>query len=101
MSDYSTKNYTAQGGNLTVIGGELRILGKLTVDPGAEIVGLFDTLPEAELMGIGPTPAQPDSTATSAAQLRADFNLLLANLRAAGILAASDEVADTLGADSP
>ncbi len=90
----STKNYTAQGGALTVIGGELQILGRLTVDPDAEVVGLFGArVGEAELVGVGPVDAQPDSTATSVAQLREDFNALLGKLRAGGILADGSEPA--------
>jgi len=83
---HNTKNYTAQGGSLTVIGGELQILGKLTIEPGAEVAGLDGVSPPA---GVGFTPAEalPDSTATTIVQLKDDFNDLLAGLRAAGILA--------------
>lgn len=91
MDGYNAKNYTAQGGAVTVIGGELHVLGKLTIDPNAEVVGLSD--PHAGAIAateFAPASAQPDSTATTAAQLRADFNLLLANLRAAGVLASDD-----------
>ena len=86
---YNTKNYTAQGGSVTVIGGELLINGKLTIAPGAEIAGLPGGVAEGlEAVDFVPATAIPDSTATTVAQLRADFNLLLANLREAGLLAA-------------
>ena len=108
---YNTKNYTAQGGSVTVIGGELLINGKLTIAPGAEISGLAGGVAEGiEAVEFVPAPAMPDSTATTVAQLRADFNHLLANLREAGLLASpgatpsddpdGDDDADSDG-DSP
>ena len=95
---HNTKNYTAQGGSLTVIGGGLQILGKLTIEPGAEVSGLDGasapvsapvSTPVSAPVGAGFTPVEtvPDSTATTVAQLRDDFNDLLARLRTAGILA--------------
>lgn len=82
----TARNYYAHGGSEWVIG------GKLTFLPGATVEGadtLFGDLPEAEL--IEHTPAYvPDSTATTVAALREDFNGLLAALREADILAASE-----------
>ena len=75
MNKYQPRNYTAQGGKETVIG------GKVTFLPGAEVVGL----PAAVLMP--KVSALPDSDAKSIAQLREDYNALLGALRAAGILA--------------
>ena len=76
MHDYETRNYTAHGGRETVIG------GKLTFLPGATVEGLNEALsmPQA--------PFQADSSATSIAGLREDFNALLGNLRDAGLMAA-------------
>lgn len=37
---YNTKNYTEQGGEKTVIGGEVEILGTLTIDDGATVAGV-------------------------------------------------------------
>ena len=37
---YNAKNYTEQGGEKTVIGGEVEIKGKLKIDEGAEVEGL-------------------------------------------------------------
>ena len=69
---YNTKNYTEQGGDKTVIGGELVITseGKLTFD-GAEVK---------------PAALQADSTATEVADLVSDFNALLAKLKASGLM---------------
>lgn len=67
---YSTKNYTEQGGDKTVIGGTLEI------KQGASVTGL----PVLE--------NQLESTATDVPGLLADFNALLAKLKAAGIMTA-------------
>ena len=93
---YNCKNYTAHGGNETVIG------GKLTFLPGAEVEGLADlldipegatpyTLPAATadaLGGVMLAANQADSTATTVAGLKDDFNALLTKLKTAGIMAA-------------
>lgn len=69
---YNTKNYTEQGGDKTVIGGELAVTaeGKITFD-GTELK---------------PAAIQADSTATEVAGLVSDFNALLAKLKAAGLM---------------
>ena len=85
----NARNYHAHGGNEWVVG------GKLTFLPGAVVEGaesLFGELPEAELLE-QKTPYVPDSEATTVAALREDFNGLLAALREAGVLVASEEVA--------
>ena len=65
---YNTKNYTEQGGEKTVIGGELAII------TGGKITGL-------------PVIAnQASSEATTVAALKADFNALLANLKDSGYM---------------
>lgn len=69
---YNTKNYTEQGGDKTVIGGALEI------KQGASVMGL----PIAE--------NQVDSTATDVVGLVADFNALLAKLKAAGLMVADE-----------
>jgi len=70
--EYNTKNYTEQGGDKTVIGGELAVAaaGKITFN-GTE-------LKSATL--------QADSTAEDVAALVTDFNSLLAKLKAAGLM---------------
>jgi len=69
---YNTKNYTEQGGEKTVIGGTLEIKA------GATVTGLAAAY-------------QADSTAEDLPTLLADFNALLAKLRAAGLMAAEPE----------
>lgn len=68
----NVKNYTEQGGEKTVIGGVVDITtgGKLTFD-GAELK---------------PAAAQANSTASTVGGLVADFNTLLAKLKAAGLM---------------
>ena len=65
---YNVKNYTEQGGETTVIGGTLEI------KEGASITGL----PQAE--------NQVDSTATTVADLKSDFNSLLTKLKSSGLM---------------
>jgi uncharacterized Zn-binding protein involved in type VI secretion len=69
---YNTKNYTEQGGDKTVIGGELAVTaeGKVTFD-GTELK---------------PAAVQADSTAVDVADLVADFNALLLKLKTAGLM---------------
>ncbi len=69
---YDTKNYTEQGGDRTVIGGELFIEeeGKLTFN-GSELK---------------PAATQADSVASDTAGLVSDFNSLLAKLKTAGLM---------------
>ena len=78
-----SKCYFAHGGNELVIGGTLTFLPGAVVE-GAE--GLLD-LP-AEASAQEQLPFLADSTATTVAQLREDYNQLLAVLRSTGILAA-------------
>ena len=68
----NTKNYNEQGGEKTVINGQIEItqLGKLTFD-------------EVELK---PCELVADSTASTVADVVTDFNNLLAGLKAAGIM---------------
>jgi len=66
---YNTKNYTEQGGEKTVIGGELE------VKEGAKVTGIPSSAPN-----------QPASEATTVATLRDDFNALLVKLKEAGVV---------------
>lgn len=68
---YNTKNYQAQNGDEWVIG------GKLTIKEGAEILGF---------PSFSPCENQADSTATTIADLKTDFNSLLEKLIAAGLM---------------
>ena len=115
---YTTKNYHEQGGEKWVIGGTLEILPGASVtglaaDPllpatasalggvkaAARTAG--DTVPVAAdgdgtlyvpayPEAVTPAANQADSTATDAAGLAADFNALLAKLKAAGLMAADE-----------
>ncbi len=116
MSEYSVKNYTEQGGDVTHIG------GKLIIEKGAEVEGLDGgggsyTLPTASADTLGGVKAkaktnetvevavdeqgnlyvpeyptvpqmekQEDSTAEEAAQLKEDFNALLQALKSCGLM---------------
>lgn len=68
---YNVKNYTEQGGEKTVIGGILEI------SEGATVTGL-PGIPKAE--------NQADSTATTVADLKSDFNDLLSKLKESGLM---------------
>ena len=69
---YNTKNYTEQGGDKTVIGGELAVT--------AEGIITFDGTQ------LKPAALQADSTAVDVADLVADFNALLLKLKTAGLM---------------
>ena len=69
---YNTKNYQENGDKL-VIGGTLEI------EDGATLTGLPKALNQA------------DSTATTIADLKSDFNDLLAKLKTAGLMEADSE----------
>lgn len=80
----SKQCYSDFGGREFVIGGTLRFL------PGSEIVGLenvANAIPVDATPVPSEAPAFPDSTATTVAQLRNDFNALLSVLRNAGVIA--------------
>lgn len=68
----TTKNYHEDGGDVFVVGGEIRVVdaGKVTFN-GNELK---------------PSENQTDSTAGTIAELRTDFNALLAKLKAAGLM---------------
>ena len=80
-----SKCYFAHGGNELVIGGKLTFLPGASVEGGD---GLFDAFPGETDVTL---PFLDDSTATTVAQLREDYNHLLAVLRSVGILATAPE----------
>ena len=86
MSEYSAKNYTEQGGEKTVIGGEIVIKGKMTVAEGAETTGL----PQPETVTVPVAENQTASTATDVAGVVSDLTTLLGKLKAAGLMAADE-----------
>ena len=65
---YNAKNYTEQGGEKTVIGGEL------VIEEGAKVTGLLVL------------ENQSASTAETVEALVTDFNALLSKLKTAGIM---------------
>ena len=69
---YNTKNYTEQGGEKTVIGGELKILdeGKMTYGG----------------MVLKPAAGQSISTASTVSALKDELNALMAKLQKAGLM---------------
>ncbi len=90
---HSTRNYFAHGGNELVVG------GKLTLLPDSEVEGLEyhldnfadnllaelqHSLPTSE-SDIHPVYTMQDSTASTVAALKDDFNTLLGKLREAGL----------------
>ena len=70
------KNYTEQGGGRWVVSGSLEIAGEGELILGGKAVA--------------PAANQADSTATTIAELKTDFNALIAKLQAAGLMAGSD-----------
>ena len=80
-----TKNYFAHGGDQLVIGGRLTFLPGAVLEGGE---GLFDVPAGGDAALI---PFIPDSTATTVATLREDYNRLLSALRSAGLMAATTE----------
>jgi phospholipase/lecithinase/hemolysin len=81
MMGYNTTNHRQQGGETTCIGGKVILAAGsiVSIDPSAVIEGLPDG-------NLAPAASQADSTATTIEDLTADFNALLAKLRAAGLM---------------
>ena len=77
-----TKNYFAHGGNELVIGGRITFLD------GAEVENFPGSTSGKVASGTAPYVA--DSEATTVAALKSDFNALLAALRTAGVLSATE-----------
>lgn len=86
---HNTKNYFTDNGNELVVGGKLTFLEGAEVD-GAE--GLFN---DSANQGFSKADYLADSTATTVAALKEDFNGLLAALRTAGLMEA--EASETPG----
>ena len=72
----NVKNYAEQGGDKWVVGGTLEVT--------AEGQLLLDGIPLVRAAN------QADSTATTIADLKGDFNALLAKLQAAGLMESGD-----------
>ena len=94
---YNTKNYFAHGGEQLVIG------GKLTFLDGAEVENSPGSASGNAASGTAPYVADSEATTVAnlkndfnalLAALREDFNRLLAALREAGMMAPASEGAD-------
>ena len=72
---YNAKNYTEQGGDITHFGGKV----------------IFEEACEVEGNSFTPAANQADSTATTVAALKDEFNALLAKLKTAGLMEADEE----------
>lgn len=89
----NVKNYTDQGGDKTIIGGELHICkgAKFTFEQGVNVQSDASThcgpfvVDKQGNMRVSPIAYQPDSKAATSVQK--DFNALLAKLREAGLMA--------------
>lgn len=68
----TTKNYHKDGGDVFVVGGEIRVEGEGKV--------AFDGVE------LKPSANQANSTASTIADLKTDFNALLSKLKAAGLM---------------
>ena len=77
MSEYTAKNYTEQGGDVTHIG------GKLVIEEGGSVEGLPSAFTPAE--------NQTESEASTIAALKEDLNGLLSKLKTAGLMEADPE----------
>lgn len=92
MCAYNVKNYTEQGGDRTVINGEIVINGKLTVSEKAEVNGVEKspyTLTPATPTTIGGVKEAlnvKESTASNVGALKNDLNELIIKLKDAGIV---------------
>lgn len=76
MAGENAKNYHEQGGDRWVVEGELDIVGDGQLKVNGQPVNLSFT----------PAANQADSTAADVGDLVADFNALLAKLKAAGLM---------------
>ena len=85
------QNYFAHGGRELVIGGKVTFLPTATVEGLDALCGTTTpAVANHTEHTVGTPPEVEDSTATTVAALRADYNHLLQTLRAAGILAQVD-----------
>lgn len=90
---YNVKNYTEQGGERTVINGEIVINGKLTVNEDAEVEGV-ETTPytlnpatSTSIGGVKEALNVNESSAANVGALKDDFNELIIKLKDAGVIA--------------
>ena len=82
---YNVKNYTEQGGEKTVIGGEIVVEGKITVADGGEVEGITVEA-TTETAGIVRQAANV-ALAADEAPTKAEFDALINALVEAGLMA--------------
>jgi hypothetical protein len=107
---YNTKNYTEQGGEKTVIGGEIVIAGKITVADGGQVIGITgvsgaataSTLGgvKASTKGAGDTVEVKIDSTTSKLYVPTYPTVEAATTETAGIVKQAAEVAEAAG-ESP
>ncbi len=89
---YNVKNYTEQGGEKTVINGEIVINGKLTVSENAEVNGVekspytLNTATPTSIGGVKEALNVKESSATNVGTLKNDLNDLIVKLKDAGVV---------------
>lgn len=89
---YNVKNYTEQGGEKTVINGEIIIKGKLTVSENAEVNGvekspyILNTATPTAIGGVKEALNVKESSATNVGTLKNDLNNLIVKLKDAGVV---------------
>ena len=89
---YNVKNYTEQGGEKTVINGEIVINGKLTVNENAEVNGVekstypLNPATTTSIGGVKEALNVKESSASNVGTLKNDLNELITKLKEAGIV---------------
>lgn len=89
---YNVKNYTEQGGEKTVINGEIIINGKLTVSENAEVSGVekspytLNLATPTTIGGVKEALNVKESSATNVGTLKNDLNDLIVKLKDAGVV---------------
>ena len=84
---YNVKNYTEQGGEKTVINGEIIINGKLTVSENAEVSGVggssctINPATSTSIGGVKEAVNVKESSAANVSTLKNDLNELIVNLK--------------------
>jgi hypothetical protein len=90
---YNVKNYTEQGGEKTVINGEIIINGKLTVSENAEVSGVggssctINPATQTLIGGVKEAVNVKESSAANVGTLKNDLNELITKLKDAGVVA--------------
>ncbi len=103
---YNAKNYTEQGGEKTVIGGEILINGKMTVSESAEVTGITGITEAATATVLGGIKAAAKGAGdtvevkidTTSSKLYVPTYAIEATPTVAGLVKQASNVADAAGA---